>query len=374
MSRSNKTKRLPQLFKLTNEDLYQQGAQASPFYNASRNSSDNGSCCKLTTPEEELGYGRVPIKNYSPKLGGNPRTYIPPVIVPKMADTKHWSYASAQPTNTQYIQDISDVPYEDTILGNRFRQNPNLKNKKYDLLMKATPTEVYSSEELNSPENRLFLQDVEPNVFSYSNDTTPINSAIGVTYTPQIPPRKLAYIQSPQGNVPMYTRFDPQLIRDDESGGRMLEQPERTVFGGSGDWEYEAAPGTINYENIYDGRYGGGVGGDPYRSYSDVNLGQVRYFFSDIDSYRSPNFIQRNKIDHVDFTDPMGKTSPYYFRETAGLDDVREEVENDFSAKTIEFREDLMERQMRKKNSELWQNRLAPISRAGFTQTFTSGM
>jgi hypothetical protein len=67
----------------------------------------------------------------------------------------------------------------------------------------------------------------------------------------------------------------------------------------------------------------------------------------------------------------MNKTTDYYIR-TASLDDVKETVEDDFLTKTTEFREDLMSLQMRKRNSEMIQLRIAPLQRAQTTQTFTN--
>ena len=67
----------------------------------------------------------------------------------------------------------------------------------------------------------------------------------------------------------------------------------------------------------------------------------------------------------------MGKTTPYY-QSTASLADVKDVVEDDFLAKTSLFREDLMSLQLRKRNSELLQLRISPLSRAQHTSTFTN--
>lgn len=232
-----------------------------------------------------------------------------------------------------------------------------------DLLLPETSTMVYTDEFLNQPNAKLFLQNIQPNIYSYSVDTTPINSlASGISYTPQIPPKFRDQVYTrPTGNTyPIYTRVDPQLIRDDGVPANMIGSPVR------GDWSakyssLEAAPGSINYEDIYDGRFTGY--GDPYRSYADVNLGQVQYYYSDVDAYRYPNFITRSKVDFVEYTDPMGKVSPYYMR-TASLADTRPFVANKEMSDTNYFRENLQESQMRKRNAELYQLRWAPISRA----------
>ena len=232
-----------------------------------------------------------------------------------------------------------------------------------DLLLPETSTMVYTDEFLNQPNAKLFMQDIQPNIYSYSVDTQPINAlAAGITYTPQLPPkfRDQVYTLPTGDTYPIYTRVDPQLIRNDGVPARMNETPIR------GDWSaryssWEPAAGSINYEDLYDPRFTGY--GDPYRSYADVNLGQVQYYYGDIDAYRYPNFITRSKVDFIDYTDPMGKVSPYYER-TASLADTRPYVNNKEMSDTNYFRENIQESQMRKRNSEMWQLRFAPLSRA----------
>jgi hypothetical protein len=235
-----------------------------------------------------------------------------------------------------------------------------------DLLLPETSTMVYDDKFFEQPNASLFLQNIQPNIFSYAVDTTPINSlASGITYTPQVPPkfRDQVYSKSDGLTYPIYTRIDPQLIREDGVPARLLEQPIRS------DWSakyssWEAPAGSVNYEDIYDGRFTGY--GDPYRAYSDINLGNVSYYYGDVDAYRYPNFITRSKVDFIEYTNPMGKVQPYYQR-TAGVNDVRPFVENQFVSDTTYFRENIMESQMRKRNSELWQTRYAPISQAANT-------
>jgi len=241
-----------------------------------------------------------------------------------------------------------------------------------DLLLPETSTMIYTDEFFKQPNAKMFLQNVQPNMYSYSIDQTPINAlASGISYTPQIPPkfRDQVYNKFTGNTYPIYTRIDPQLIRDEGVPARIAEQPIRS------DWSakyssWEAAPGSINIEDIYDPRFTGY--GDPYRSYSDVNLGNVQYYYSDVDAYKFPNYITRSKVDFVEYTDPMGKVKTDYIR-TAGLDDTRPFVNNQYTSDTNYFRENLMESQMRKRNSELWQLRYAPISKAANTRYFTSG-
>jgi len=82
--------------------------------------------------------------------------------------------------------------------------------------------------------------------------------------------------------------------------------------------------------------------------------------YSDVDAYRRPNFIIRSNVDFVDYHDPNGKIKPYYER-SASLADTKDIVENRYDADSLMHREDLMSRQMAKRNAEMWQLREAPL-------------
>jgi hypothetical protein len=225
-------------------------------------------------------------------------------------------------------------------------------------LMYQSPTYNYTDKYFDIPNNRLFLQNVQPSLYSYSVDQTPINSSVGIAYAPQLPPRVLDQVTNNGLAMPLYSRVDPQLVRTDGTPGQRSTQPTRT------DWSaeysnFQAPPGSINFEDIYDPRFSSY--GDPYRSYSDVNLGLVQYYYSDIDAYRMPNFISRSNVDQVDFRNPQGQIWPYYNRDTS-VDEVRAHVENQTTADELFHREDMMSLQMDKINRERWQTRFAPLN------------
>jgi hypothetical protein len=229
-----------------------------------------------------------------------------------------------------------------------------------DQLIGESPTYVYNEQYFNQPSSRIFLQDIQPKLYSYAVDQTPVNANIGITYNPQRPPRFMDQIIDTQRAYPLMTRIDPQLIRDDGTPGQISMNPVRT------DWsakysDYEAPAGSINFEDIYDPRFNSY--GDGERAYSDINTGQVRYYYSDVDAYRMPNFIQRSNVDFVDFTNPQGEVWPYYNR-TASLDDVRDKFENQTTADEIYHREDIQEQLMAKMNRTSWQQRYAPLRRS----------
>jgi hypothetical protein len=122
-----------------------------------------------------------------------------------------------------------------------------------------------------------------------------------------------------------------------------------------------------NNYNVYDPRYNGY--GTSYRGYVEKMTGQPRYFYDDVNVIRRPNYISRSNIDHIPEVDtygPMRSDEQIYNTNKT----IRKMAESEFSDSTIDFRTEMMFRLMRKRNAELWQQRLAPQSRAG---SFTMG-
>jgi len=228
-------------------------------------------------------------------------------------------------------------------------------------LLPVSPTYMYTDDYFNQPDKRYFLQDLQPKLYSYTVDQQPINSNVGITYAPQNPPPVLDQITDSRLSRPIYTRIDPQLVRTDGTRAQRALQPTRTNW--SAEYSNFVPPeGSINYEDIYDPRFTSY--GDPYRSYSDVNLGQVQYYYSDIDAYRYPNFVSRSNVDFIEYRTPQGQIWPEYQR-TAGVDDTRSHVESQYTADDTFHREDLMSRQMAKANRIAWAQRFAPLRQRG---------
>ena len=322
---------------------------------------------------------RPPQRNFSPYMGVNAKVYQAVRLPPRLMDSDFSDIQTNQPIDFNPLQDMGQS-------DERRRYEPK---RNTSMLLERTEDDLppmIPSQKLATGSNRFYLQDVQPNVYSFSYDPTPINSNIGITYTPQIPPRTTRVMSTPDGQTyplytridnsgammdranPEYDRYDPQLIRDDVPPQRREEMPARGPWSAKNS-NYEATSSGIQSE-VYDPRFTGY--GDSYRGYHDIELGNVRYYYTDVDAYKTPNFVIRNKVDHVDLQQPMGDIYSTYPREAA-LEDVRDIVNNDWMAKSTEFREDLMERQMRKSNARQWQLRYAPRSKAANLATFTSG-
>ena len=309
-----------------------------------------------TTPIHTTPIHTTPIEQENPEKEKTPEYYTPYVgtnkkiqhklfMVPRIMDSEFSNIETNSLADNNPVQTMDGMGMTDIRINrDRRRVKPNY--------------ETISSSELP----RLFIQDVQPNLYSITNERTPINSNIGISSTPQIPERKRYHIKEGDRSYPLYSRIDPQLIRDDVSKERKEELPKRN------EWSqkmYLEADGNDPYDPRDTGY------SDSNRSYYDTKLGQIKYYYTDTDAYRKPNFVIRNKIDHVDFIDPMSNVDSRYIRSEA-LDDVHDMVHDDWIEKSTEFREDIMERLMRKNNSMNWQLRFAPKSKGARLSTFTS--
>ena len=74
-----------------------------------------------------------------------------------------------------------------------------------------------------------------------------------------------------------------------------------------------------------------------------------------------PNYITRSKIDHLPYADkygPMEEDSEFGNKHTSN---IRTLAQDSWLRNSLQFRNDLTERLMRKKNSEAWQRRQSPL-------------
>jgi hypothetical protein len=265
-------------------------------------------------------------------------------------------------SNKFYNQGNIEAPSQYYNMMNRVPPGQNIQPKTVmSQMVPQSPTYVYTDKYFEQPDKRLFLQDIQPKLYSYTVDQQPINSNIGITYSPQMPPPVLDQITDNGLSRPIMTRVDPQLVRTDGTRAQQALSPQRT------NWSAEYSnfvppPGSINFEDIYDPRFTSY--GDPYRSYSDINLGQVQYYYSDVDAYRMPNFATRSNVDFIEYRTPQGQIWPEYQR-TSGVDDVRPYVEDQYTADDTFHREDLMSLQMNKANRIAWSQRFAPLRQRG---------
>jgi len=183
----------------------------------------------------------------------------------------------------------------------------------------------------------LFTQTVTPGVYTTSQITENPISNLGISFQQQFEPTTCVRNE----NGLFYTQHDPRIIQPslEQEGYVDEDQPK--------------------YDTVYDPRFSGY--GTSYRSYIDPVTGQPRFYYDDVDSIRMPNYITRSKIDTFSFADTYG---PAKEGEEFGNDNtpyIRALAQDKWLRDSLEFRNDLSERRMRKVNAEAWQRRSAPI-------------
>lgn len=109
--------------------------------------------------------------------------------------------------------------------------------------------------------------------------------------------------------------------------------------------------------------------GQNYRTYSDINAGQIQYYVNnqDADPFYEPNFTQFASVDGKLYTDPMTSTRPQYYRNPVYGDkhiggSTKAEYRGglSFIQDTMDHREDLMSQQMGIYNEREWTQRWNP--------------
>ena len=342
---------------------------------------------------------------------GNPKTLIPPVIVPPSHDLTYWKannlvthshineqsqydvyqsgyqvsnccddqlYDPSCPTYDNYNNKLIRYPvpedmqpsynykknnYENNkvFVKENIKENFEVKNnlKNIEPVFEIKPNESgqvnvscgYNPEQLfnaalptnfpsgNCQKNRnfknynenLFTQTIQPGVYTNNQIDEPINSNIGISFTQQFEPLT---VQSKNGDI-MYTQHDPRIFENN-----VIEPIEQTV----------------NESNVYDPRFSGY--GSSYRAYTDDLLGQTRFLYDDVDAVRMPNYISRNKIDFLPYADTYGPMKGEDGLEYTNR--IKEMAQNSWTENSLNFRTGLQESLLRKRNSEMWQNRYMP--------------
>jgi len=155
----------------------------------------------------------------------------------------------------------------------------------------------------------LFTQKNQPHVYTINEVIEPIESNIGMSFTQNLKPVSLEKNE-----------------KDDKS---------------------------INEYNIYDPRFTGY--GTSYRAYYDDNVGQPRFYYDDINAVKMPTNIVRSNVDFANYTDSYEPKN-----------NNRVFVHDSFLKNSLLQRDELTDRLMRKRNSEMWQLRKYPLNKANF--------
>jgi hypothetical protein len=207
-------------------------------------------------------------------------------------------------------------------------------NLYYDLPTNYNSTNCQRKNDLKGINGQIFTSTIVPGTYYKNEIIEPINSNMGISFTQQIPPRKVSY--DSDGNK-IYTAVDPRLYTPDERVDNKIDVPS-------------------NYD-VYDPRSNGY--GTSYRSYIDKLTGQPRFYYDDIDAVRRPNYLCRSEIDFLDKASTYGPIKDDQ-EEIDLTKNIRKDVDYAYTDNVLNFRTDMMTRLMRKRNAELWQTRMAP--------------
>lgn len=211
----------------------------------------------------------------------------------------------------------------------------------------------------------IYDRNIQPFDYAERQVIEPVNDSIGVNYDPNFMPVDIEV--GPTGDDEVSgALWDPQLVRDSEHPNRLMENPKRTRWSAKMS-PFEAASMYKNIDEmyvgndeIYDPRLTGY--GDETRSYLFPSLGQIRYYYSDIDAYRRPNYLIRSDVDHMLFQDPMGSIKPLYYRNVL-QENVRDLTNQKYIQDDLFHREDISNLQMRKSNQRNWAYRMGPFNK-----------
>jgi hypothetical protein len=187
----------------------------------------------------------------------------------------------------------------------------------------------------------LYTQNIGPDTYTTNEIIEPINANIGISFTQQFEP-----LSAKRDNTGLhYTEHDPRLYNPE------VKKEE---------WS------SVSESTVYDPRFSGY--GTSYRAYNEEVTGQPRFYYDDVESVRMPNYISRSNIDFANYADSYGPLSNKNQYGNVNTDNIRALAQDTFLRSSIQFREDIMERTMRKRNAELHQTRKYPKISGGMSR------
>ena len=308
--------------------------------------------------------------------GPNPKTLIAPIIPEPVANLEYWKANNlvSRPSinsrsqfdvynsgyfvsencgkNHQYNQVINDcygINVENNIIEDFEKEsyshkdeddyNTERTNKRKQQNIENFETPICKNDNncgyLNQNDDpNIYVQTIQPGIYSVDEIIQPINSNIGITYTPQIGTTTEKI--TPNKNNVLFTEHKP--------GFSYIKK--------------EYVNNEPNAYDMYDPRFTGyGTG---YRSYTDEDLGNTKYYYDDVNAIRMPNYITRNKIDIFDFAPTYGPKEDF-----DNTDNIRDLANQKYLDSALEQRTSLQQSLLRKRNSEMWQQRQYPMYKSG---------
>ena len=289
-------------------------------------------------------YSRVSMNQ---QLAGkaNPKTLIQPVSVPPVFDPS-WRSTNMtvdfkgnnnrEPVLDLYqsgyisIDDMKEQRQYESYQSNYASHPSNMREPQYNRTRKK---EFNDMNDDNSFHNRnMNTQTIQPGVYFKNEVMEPVSSNIGITETKR--------------------SIHPVKTIDDNGDIYYNEYNNDARF-------KRITPKDVGPEDIYDPRFTGY--GTSYRSYFEPVTGQTRFMYDDVNAIRMPNYVVRSKIDHLPYADTYGPIQEGSEFGNIHNPHIRYLAQDSWMRDSLDFRNDMTQLLMRKRNSEAWQQRQAPL-------------
>lgn len=222
----------------------------------------------------------------------------------------------------------------------------NPSQLKYNLPTNLAVGNCDQTNEMKQFNKNLFMQNIQPDIYTHNEIIEPINANIGISFTQQFEP---VTCTRKDGKGLTYTEHDPRLFQQKETN--------KLPYMG------------VTEADVYDPRFSGY--GTSYRSYTEGVTGQTRFYYDDVNAIRMPNYISRSNIDFASYADTYGPMNNKNRCGNIHTNDIRALAQDTFLRSSLQQRTELQERLMRKRNNELWQLRKYPMHTSG---SYQSGM
>lgn len=301
-------------------------------------------------PTEDDNYETVSA-NQSLAGTANPRTKIPPIIVARPQEFEYWKDT---PISKISIINKKGVQYP-KLAGYSDKNLRGCSSGLVDMDCVCPNTEDCGRRKDlgNFFKPNPLIQTIQPGIYTLPTEYDPINNNIGISETPQ-------FEKNTQINIEGNDIFVPKNY---ESIGNLQDVGSNRIQPVITEENYEPIiprryQNDVSMYNVYDPRFNSY--GSDNRNYLEPVTNQQRYYYDDVNSIRMPNYIVRSKIDSciTDFGETYGPMKD--FRSNLSLNEVRPFAEQSYLKNNLDYRNDLMETLLRKRNSEMWQIRQAP--------------
>jgi hypothetical protein len=285
-----------------------------------------------------------------------------PVIAPRSLDMEVWrkdTSTNHSQINSESSRDLIQSGYissydNKNIILDSIPDAKVIENYEYKKMNKYKPqVETYNDAQGYYPENsklnlplnyknnqynldpavnkNMYTQTLQPGVYTRSDTIQPPISNLGISYA--TPNGIMEDVFQTNGEL-IHEIHDPALFKE------FLKVPLEP---------------SLNESTVYDPRLTGY--GTSYRGYTDNLNGQPKFFYDDVNSVRMPNFIGRSNIDHIKNAEMYGQAKNLY---DPAL--TRQMINESFTDNALQFRNEMSERLLRKRNNELWAQRKYPLS------------